>query len=234
MVPSNSEANISIKKICFKSNTCRQSEVGQNTLGNDNQVTGFADQSDNIQQSTTPTTANQTTPTPTPTLTPTPTPTTASLTVIKIVVGNTNAIASDFAIHVSGINPTPANFNGSSPGNDVALSPGTFNVTETTSPNFITSFSSECSGNLTAGQHLTCTITNTPTCEECFTSLLNSTQISEVRRHLESFSLTEICNLLLPINTEQVIRRELIDVLPVTTVDEIIACLKAAGVVFAP
>ena len=46
------------------SNTCRQSDVGQNTQGNDNQVTGFADQSDNNQQSTT---ANKTTPTPTPT-----------------------------------------------------------------------------------------------------------------------------------------------------------------------
>ena len=49
------DQNINQENICFRSDICRQSEVGQNTLGNDNQVTGFADQSDNIQnQATTP------------------------------------------------------------------------------------------------------------------------------------------------------------------------------------
>jgi hypothetical protein len=33
------------ENICFRSNSCRQSSVGQETLGNDNSVTGFADQS---------------------------------------------------------------------------------------------------------------------------------------------------------------------------------------------
>jgi hypothetical protein len=33
------------ENLCYKANTCRQSSVGQNTLGNDNSVTGFADQS---------------------------------------------------------------------------------------------------------------------------------------------------------------------------------------------
>jgi hypothetical protein len=59
------------ENLCYRTNTCRQSDVGQNTLGNDNQVTGFADQSDNLQQTPTPTVI----PTPTPTATPTPTPT---------------------------------------------------------------------------------------------------------------------------------------------------------------
>jgi hypothetical protein len=71
----------------FKSNTCRQSDVGQNTLGNDNQVTGFADQSDNLQQSTTANKTNRT---------PTPTGTAATLTVIKIVSGNITLGASFF------------------------------------------------------------------------------------------------------------------------------------------
>src|SRR6266508_6809000 len=72
------------ENLCYRTNTCRQANDGQNTLGNDNSVTGFADQSDNIQQAagannTTPTTitttpANQTTGNST-TLTPTPTPT---------------------------------------------------------------------------------------------------------------------------------------------------------------
>jgi hypothetical protein len=35
------------ENLCYRDNTCRQSDVGQNTLGNDNSVTGFADQSDN-------------------------------------------------------------------------------------------------------------------------------------------------------------------------------------------
>jgi hypothetical protein len=68
------------ENLCYRTNTCRQSSVGQNTLGNDNSITGFADQSDNLQQSTT---ANKTTPTTTTTpanqttgnsTTPTPTP----------------------------------------------------------------------------------------------------------------------------------------------------------------
>src|SRR6266480_7118778 len=41
--------------LCFRSNTCRDSNVDQGILGNDNQMTGFADQSDN-------TTTNNTSP----------------------------------------------------------------------------------------------------------------------------------------------------------------------------
>jgi type II secretory pathway pseudopilin PulG len=63
--------HIDQENLCYRTNTCRQSDIGQNTLGNDNQVTGFADQSDNLQQTPTPTVV----PTPTPTATPTPTPT---------------------------------------------------------------------------------------------------------------------------------------------------------------
>jgi hypothetical protein len=64
------------ENLCVRSNTCRQSDVGQNTLGNDNQVTGFTDPSDNLQQTQTPTPTPTTNPTPTPTTNPTPTPTT--------------------------------------------------------------------------------------------------------------------------------------------------------------
>jgi hypothetical protein len=51
------------ENLCYRTNTCRQSDVGQNTLGNDNSITGFADQSDNIQQAAAPLTptGNQTT-----------------------------------------------------------------------------------------------------------------------------------------------------------------------------
>jgi hypothetical protein len=43
------------ENLCYRANTCRQSSVGQETLGNDNSVTGFADQSDNIPQAAAPT-----------------------------------------------------------------------------------------------------------------------------------------------------------------------------------
>jgi hypothetical protein len=53
--------HIDQENLCYRTNTCRQSDVGQNTQGNDNQVTGFADQSDNIQQAApTNQTTNQT------------------------------------------------------------------------------------------------------------------------------------------------------------------------------
>ena len=53
------------ENLCYRANTCRQSSVGQETLGNDNSVTGFTDQSDNLQQAAAAP-GNNTTPTPTP------------------------------------------------------------------------------------------------------------------------------------------------------------------------
>jgi hypothetical protein len=213
------------ENLCFRSNTCRQSDVGQNTLGNDNSVTGFADQSDNLQQSaapTTPTSGNKTTPTNT------------TLTVIKIVSGNTTATPSNFTMHVTGNNPTPANFEGSSTGIVVTLDPGPFSVTETASPNFTTSFSSNCGGTIRAGQHLSCTIINTPkTCEECFTSLLTPEQRIEVPNVFNATSIADLCTRLVQFQVgEEFLRANLPIFVPgisETTVNDLIACLKAAG-----
>jgi hypothetical protein len=220
------------ENLCYRANTCRQSNTGQNTLGNDNSVTGFADQSDNIKQSispTTPTSANKTT--------PTPAPTNASLTVIKIVSGRTTATSSNFTMHVTGNNPTPANFAGSTTGIDVTLGAGAFAVTENgPTSSFNTTTTGDCSGTIAAGQHLTCTITNTPkTCEECFTSLLSQTQITTILGPL-NFDEPDLATLCLHFSgvTEPAVRSILIvSGIPVATVDELIACLKAAGIVFA-
>jgi hypothetical protein len=58
---SHKDQHMNQQNLCYRANTCRQSDVGQNTQGNDNQVTGFADQSDNIQQAApTNQTTNQT------------------------------------------------------------------------------------------------------------------------------------------------------------------------------
>jgi Prealbumin-like fold domain len=221
------------ENLCYRDNTCRQSNTGQNTLGNDNSVTGFADQSDNLQQSAAaPTTANQTTPTPTPA------PTTATLTVIKIVSGNaTNTTPSNFTMHVTGNNPTPANFAGSNgTGTDVTLGPGTFSVTETgPTSSFNTTTTGDCSGTITAGQHLSCTITNTPkTCVECFTTVLSSAQQSTI---LSRESFAELCTDLETFGiSENQFRLTLLEIpgFDTTTVDELIACLKVAGIVFNP
>jgi hypothetical protein len=212
------------ENLCFRSNTCRQSDVGQNTLGNDNQVTGFADQSDNLQQSTT---ANKTTPTPTPT----PEPTTATLTVIKNVT-NSTAAPSQFTIHVTGNNPTPANFAGSE-GTDVTLNPGTFNVTETvpTGTFFTSSFAGDCSGSIAAGQHLTCTITNTPkTCVECFTSILSQTQINAVLAQFTVPNLASLCDILSNLNDFRIALSAA--GVQADTQNILIGCLIGAGIVF--
>ena len=44
---------------CFRSNTCRDSNVGQGTLGNDNSVTGFGDLSNTINNTSTANSAAQ-------------------------------------------------------------------------------------------------------------------------------------------------------------------------------
>jgi len=60
------------ENLCYRANTCRQSSVGQETLGNDNSVTGFADQSDNIPQAVAPTPVTPTNQTSATTNTTTP------------------------------------------------------------------------------------------------------------------------------------------------------------------
>jgi hypothetical protein len=85
------------------------------------------------------------------------------LIVIKTVVndnGGTKA-AGDFNISVSGTNVSPASFAGkASPGQDVSLNAGSYNVSETVDPAYEVSYSADCSGTIALGQTRTCTITN--------------------------------------------------------------------------
>ena len=57
--------HIDQENLCLRAGKCNNSNVGERTLGNDNSVIGFSDQSKNIQRTVGP---------PTPTVTPTPTP----------------------------------------------------------------------------------------------------------------------------------------------------------------
>ena len=170
------------ENICFRTHTCRQSDVGQNTLGNDNSITGFADQSDNIQQSATvtPTTANKTTSTPTSNPTPTSTPpTTATLTVIKIVSGNTTATAANFTIQVHRQQCKPKYFCRFTYWCQCYIKSRYIQRNRNCEagpllPHLLVIVTVP----IAAGQHLTCTITNTPaTCAECFTRILTKAQI---------------------------------------------------------
>jgi hypothetical protein len=67
------------ENLCLRTGKCSNGGLGEQTLGNDNSVTGFADQSKNVQNRVVVTPTSIVTPTPivTPTsvVTPTPTPT---------------------------------------------------------------------------------------------------------------------------------------------------------------
>ncbi|MFL6324204.1 MAG: beta-propeller fold lactonase family protein [Nitrososphaeraceae archaeon] len=91
------------------------------------------------------------------------TPTTANLVVTEKVINNGigNKKPSDFTITVTGNDPSPSSFSGSSSGTSVTLRPGSYKVTETERPSgYTTRYSSGCSGTLDAGQTEDCTITN--------------------------------------------------------------------------
>src|SRR5919107_1681488 len=69
---------------------------------------------------------------------------------------------SDFTITVSGNNPTPSSFAGSSSGTTVQLSPGKYQVTEPRpTTNYNSTLSNGCSGTIREGETNECTITNT-------------------------------------------------------------------------
>ena len=75
---------------------------------------------------------------------------------------------SDFTITVSGNNPTPSSFAGSSSGTTITINEGTYNVKEEgpyISPDYVPgrytpSYSSECAGTIQAGKTVSCTISN--------------------------------------------------------------------------
>jgi hypothetical protein len=99
--------------------------------------------------------------------------TTGTLLVKKVVVCNVPVpicTPSFFSITVTDNNPQPSEFQGSENGTLVTLGPGDFTVEEGRRNGFTTSFSGDCkqtapgstaaTGTISAGQQLTCTITN--------------------------------------------------------------------------
>ena len=88
---------------------------------------------------------------------------TTFLNVITKVINNNQGTKkpSDFTIIVSGKNPSPSSFSGSSSGTPVTLSAGTYKVTVTERPaGYTTSYSSGCSDTASGGTPIKCTISN--------------------------------------------------------------------------
>ena len=87
----------------------------------------------------------------------------AKLTVIKHVINDNGgtAVAADFTLDSGGANDTPDNFPGAeSPGTEVTLDAGAYNVTESGPTGYTASFSANCSGTIANGESKTCTVTN--------------------------------------------------------------------------
>jgi hypothetical protein len=93
----------------------------------------------------------------------------ATLNVIKQVICPAGSVCpppGEFTISVSGTDPDPSSFSGSAMGTAVSLEPGTYQVTEVApaTPTGLIAlppvFSAGCSGDIQAGQELSCTITN--------------------------------------------------------------------------
>src|SRR5919107_717227 len=103
---------------------------------------------------------------------PPPPVTTGKINVITKVnnEGGGDKKPSDFTITVSGNNPTPSSFAGSSSGTTITVNEGTYNVKEEEGPylspdyvpgRYTPSYSSECAGTIQAGKTVSCTISNT-------------------------------------------------------------------------
>jgi hypothetical protein len=75
-------------------------------------------------------------------------------------------VPSNFRMQVTGNNPIPASFNGSSQGTVVTLGPGEYDVSESTPPpappglTLVTARSTDCTGNISEGDSRTCIMTN--------------------------------------------------------------------------
>ncbi|HEX7207530.1 MAG TPA: beta-propeller fold lactonase family protein [Nitrososphaeraceae archaeon] len=120
---------------------------------------------------------NECTITNTYSVSPPPPPPPPPVTTGKIIVitkvnneGGGDKKPSDFTITVSGNNPTPSSFAGSSSGTTITVNEGTYNVKEEEGPyispdyvpgRYTPSYSSECAGTIQAGKTVSCTISNT-------------------------------------------------------------------------
>jgi hypothetical protein len=161
-----SQQHLNQENQCLRTGKCGNADLGQQTLGNDNSVTGFADQSKNVQNR-----VLAVTPTPTPTPTPTLTQSVSGLVIAKNCLSACPGVR--FSITVTGNNPQPSSFTITrGQAVIVTLGPGSFTVTESVPTGFFPPrFAADCVqpdvakptaiGTIGAGQALLCIIANT-------------------------------------------------------------------------
>ncbi|MGN6346767.1 MAG: hypothetical protein ACTHME_03600, partial [Candidatus Nitrosocosmicus sp.] len=82
------------------------------------------------------------------------------LTVTTKVIGG-KFLPSAFTVTVSGNNPSPKSFSGSSSGTSVTLDAGKYKVTASGPTGYTTTYSSGCSGIASGGIPVNCTISST-------------------------------------------------------------------------
>ena len=87
---------------------------------------------------------------------------TATLIVIKNVKNDNGGsrVSSDFAMTVTGTQPSLTLFPGSSTGTIITLQPGSYSVNEVDTFGYIKTLGADCSGLISAGQTKTCIVTN--------------------------------------------------------------------------
>jgi hypothetical protein len=85
------------------------------------------------------------------------------LIVVKHVVNDNGrtAVASNFTMTIGGVVASGGNsFPGSEAGTDKLVTAGSYSVSETGPSGYVPTYSSGCSGTISAGQTVTCTVTN--------------------------------------------------------------------------
>jgi prealbumin domain-containing protein len=99
------------------------------------------------------------------------------LTIIKHVVndGGGSASASQFTLTINGVAADGGNsFPGSEAGTVKLVTPGSYDVTESGPSGYSASFSSGCSGTISAGDTVTCTVTNNDAASSFITKVTGS------------------------------------------------------------
>lgn len=85
------------------------------------------------------------------------------LLVVKVIVNNKdigNKTSSDFKINIHANDPIPVSFIGNSNGTTVKLGMGMYSVSQSTFPEYVTTYSSDCFGGIMAAVTKMCVITN--------------------------------------------------------------------------
>src|SRR3989344_1881358 len=103
------------------------------------------------------------------------------LTVVKNVINDNGgtAVASDFTINVSGVDASPTSFPGSGLGTPVQLKPGAYSVTESAYTGYTVSYSTDCSGTISAGEQKLCIVTNNDNAPTTGTLTVNKVVIND-------------------------------------------------------